>query len=465
MMKQLISVLLILCLAATMMISGAMAEEVNADPFEEIKAEFAHATKVDPYKVSVHPSRVSGWAVMRWAPSKSAPVMATYPAKQELTVLKETSSWLLVENEQTGDIGYIARADVTTELPAASSVQELKTATESDGKTTLGVIDINGAFSLRCGLPEGYAIKPVQSSSDQLVAVMTSEKPDTPEMVLSVAYDPAYASVERMNDLDEEALAVLEKTFTDTDPTVEITYGDTGLGTRLMVVRQSEEGNDYLDFLSIYKGYFVEFVMVAAQDAETKTLTDEQLQLCVDFLTDLDFVPVETASNDTSMLADGVYISNLSNYDPEAGTVHLEVMHTVLLNPAEAEALKVGDTLTVGKFSEKIEKLEKTEDGDIIINDSILLQDYGGDVHVYLDTDEYIETYVELTLPLPRDIIFYDWTDLESGEVTDEVTEHTMDEMIAMMTEDPAGFASNNVWVAFGIDGKIISVERYTSVQ
>ena len=338
--KQLISLLLVLSLAALPVMTGAMAEGA-VDPFEEITAEFAQAKKVEAYQVAVHPTRVSGWTALRWAPSKQAPIMATYPAKQELTVLKETGNWLLVENTQTGDVGYINKAYVTTEIQTAEE-KELKLATEQNGKVNLGVIDINGAFSLQCGLPEGYTMTPVRSFGDQMVAVMTSQDPAKPEMVLSVAYDPAYASVDRLNDLDDEALAVLEKTFTDVDPTVEITYGDTGLGTRLLVARQNDGGFDYLDLMSIYKGYFVEFVMVAPLTAEEKALTEEQMRLSVDFLTDLDFVPVAGEADVRAQLADSTYPADLTVENAEERTVRVVVSHALTLTPEAAAALKVG---------------------------------------------------------------------------------------------------------------------------
>ena len=109
-------------------------------------------------------------------------------------------------------------------------------AAEENGKLSLGTISINGAFNLQCGLPEGYRIQPIKMTREQILAVLVSDVPENPVMQLSVAFDETYSDVDRMNDLDEEAFALLEKTFTDVDPTVEITYGDTGLGTRLLIV-------------------------------------------------------------------------------------------------------------------------------------------------------------------------------------------------------------------------------------
>ena len=51
---------------------------------------------------------------------------------------------------------------------------------------------------------------------------------------------------------------------------------------------------DYVDILAIYKGYFIEFNMTPNPKAANQALTDEQIQMCIDFLTDVDFnIPAE----------------------------------------------------------------------------------------------------------------------------------------------------------------------------
>lgn len=173
-------------------------------------------------------------------------------------------------------------------------------AEDSAEKEKIGTISINGAFDLRCKLPEGYRVQPRKLEGTQVSALIVSDKPEKPMMQLSIVFDEAYADVDRMNDLDDEALEEIERSFTDVDPTIEITYGDTGLGTRLLIARQSNDYLNYIDFFSIYKGYMVEFVVIPSQTAEDKTLTDEQYQMCIDFLTELDFVPADGVDPETS---------------------------------------------------------------------------------------------------------------------------------------------------------------------
>ena len=456
--KRIFSLLMVLALAAAMLIPAAVAEEVavSTDPFEEITAEFSSATDVEPYMVLTKPTRVSGWVFMRWAPSNGVLHEATYPAKKELKVLKETTNWLMVQDEQTGDVGYLKKEYAAVESGEKAADKPLNPSVVENGKTDLGVIDINGAFSLQCKMAEGYTIQPVKSTSDQMIALVTNEDPAKPILMLSVAYDEAYAKVDRMNDMDDEALAVLEKTFTDMDPTVEISYGDTGLGTRLMIVRQSDSGFDYLDFLSVYKGYFVECVMIASKDVEDKTLNEDQIKMCVDFLTDLDFVPAEEAK-----APEGRWLANLTEYDAEAGTVKAELKHGIPIDAATVEALKVGDTLTVGEFSETIEEIEKTEEGTLMINHGDELVKYGDEYQLLVNGYDYLEPFANLTLTIPDDLVFMDGIDPATGEPLDQPAQHTAAEFKTMLAEEETpGFAVDNVYVTFNADGHWGLVER-----
>ena len=92
--------------AATVPVAG------STDFLTEINAEFASAVRVEPYKVTVRPTRASGWVSMRWAPSTSAQLMATYGANATLLVIRETTHWVQVEDQDTGDVGFMDKAFV-----------------------------------------------------------------------------------------------------------------------------------------------------------------------------------------------------------------------------------------------------------------------------------------------------------------------------------------------------------------
>ncbi len=84
-----------------------------SDPLEELNREFASARTVTPFRITVRPTRASGWVNLRWAPSMSTEVMATYGANSQLLVIKETTNWYQVEDQDTGDVGFIKKEFVS----------------------------------------------------------------------------------------------------------------------------------------------------------------------------------------------------------------------------------------------------------------------------------------------------------------------------------------------------------------
>ena len=160
---------------------------------------------------------------------------------------------------------------------------------ENAEKTNIGTVTINGAFEARCALPGGYTIQTIPDDNGGLISSITCADPAKPGLVLSIMFDELYASVEQLNDLTEEELAYIESTFTE-EYEVDISYTETEHGTRLMVVR--EANGEFADVYTIYKGYEFEFVLIP-NEGGAESLTDEQIQLVVKFLSDLDFVPVE----------------------------------------------------------------------------------------------------------------------------------------------------------------------------
>jgi hypothetical protein len=234
-----------------------------------------------------------------------------------------------------------------------------------------------------------------------------------------------------------------------------------------MVAREVGSDTDFVEILTVYKGYSIEFVMTPNPDGGVKELTDEQIQMCIDFLTDMDFVPADEAGVPDDM-KDAKWLASLIDYDAETGTVTVAASRTVTIPAAEAEALKVGDTLKVGNYEEAIGKLETFEDATIIINDGATLIKYGDEYHFYPDGEyEYTEPYADLKLEIPDSLVFYDGINPETGEALETDTEHTADELKAMLAEDTLpGFNTDNVYVTFDAEGNWTTVERfYTPAQ
>lgn len=60
------------------------------------------------YTVKVVPDTKTGTARLRWGPSKFAALVTYLESGHELTVLASNNSWLMVRDEASGKIGYIA---------------------------------------------------------------------------------------------------------------------------------------------------------------------------------------------------------------------------------------------------------------------------------------------------------------------------------------------------------------------
>lgn len=162
---------------------------------------------------------------------------------------------------------------------------------ENAERTALGSLNINGDFDLVCDLPEGYTL----TQLDDAIWMIAKDDPTAPGMMLSIGFDELLSDLGRLNDADEETLAAIEATFREEDE-VEITYAETAHGTKLMVVRETLEAVDYVDFYTVYEGYSIEFILFVDPTVEGYTgLSDEQIQMAIDFLSNLDFVPAAAA--------------------------------------------------------------------------------------------------------------------------------------------------------------------------
>ncbi len=196
--------------------------------------------------------------------------------------------------ERVFDTLSIEETPITLLAPdAMTGATPISFTSPAPGKETIGEISLNGAFTLKCALPAGYQVSPLDVDNGGYYFAVMSEDESKPGMILSIMYDELLSNVKRLNDLDDEALAKIAETFQAED-VVDISYTETAHGTKLMVVKEAADTIDFVDFYTIYEGYELEFVMVSGGDGEASvSLTDADIQLAIDFLSDLDFVPAE----------------------------------------------------------------------------------------------------------------------------------------------------------------------------
>jgi len=150
---------------------------------------------------------------------------------------------------------------------------------EETGKTEIGTLKVGEAFSIQSILPEGYTYMPLTGTALNMVGILSAGE-GRPVVTVSIAYNEEYADTERFNDVDEAIVEEIRDSFREADEEVAFADLETAYGTRLLKVA----GAGFVDIYTIYKGYELEFVMTGA------ALTDADVQMLVDFISDMDFV-------------------------------------------------------------------------------------------------------------------------------------------------------------------------------
>ena len=333
---------------------------------------------------------------------------------------------------------------------------------EETGKQTFGTIRVNGEFTLKGLLPEGYHIIPFELDDDSILSFIRNEDPTKPEMTLAIAYDETYSDVDRLNDLDDDALAILEKTFTDTDPYADITYDETAYGTRLLQCRTTSDTYDSLTVFSIYKGYFVEFTITPGKVAIDQKLTDEEVAQCNYFLSELDFV--EGAEEPEVKVEGKTFTANITGYDAEEKTLDVTLLRPVVMTEWDAVKINEGDTIRIGETEVEIVTLSYDGDDAVINDEYYLRKNADGLYNPYYYDSPVLETAKEMTIQVPDSLVFTDDIDPESGTVLDEVKTGTAADLFAALDaakEDGVGFASENLSITFDENGEAASIERF----
>ena len=147
---------------------------------------------------------------------------------------------------------------------------------EDTGKTEMGTLNVGTAFSIRSKVPEGYRWLSVTSTELNIIGLLTAGG-GKPAVTVSIAYNEEYEGVERFNDVD------IRQSFLDMDEEVVFEDLKTAYDTRLLKVT----GDGFVDIYTIYKSYELEFVMTG------EGMTEADVQMLVDFISDMDFAVVE----------------------------------------------------------------------------------------------------------------------------------------------------------------------------
>ena len=149
-------------------------------------------------------------------------------------------------------------------------------------------VKVNDGLTLRAVIPDGYEM--VDLTDDNGILYLFESKDETkPLLLLSLGVDDAWPAGTKLNNLSDEDLKEIENSrFLAYDPDMEITYTETAYGTKLLVAAQADRS--MVVFYSLYEGYEIEFDLTMVDGS---ALTQEQIDACVTFLSDLDFVFTE----------------------------------------------------------------------------------------------------------------------------------------------------------------------------
>ena len=90
-------------------------------------------------------------------------------------------------------------------------------AESTEAKTELGTLNVNGAFAIECAVPEDYSLSIQDQDSAYIRATLKSTDEAKPTVGISIAYNEEIADIDRLNDVSEEGLRLIEASFQQMD--------------------------------------------------------------------------------------------------------------------------------------------------------------------------------------------------------------------------------------------------------
>ena len=165
---------------------------------------------------------------------------------------------------------------------------------ETAQRESMGNLKVKDAFNIMYKPMEGYDMIVENETDTEIYALFQAkdakEDDDRPLMLLTIAYDDENSNVGRLNDLSAEEKDFLKDIWFIEYEDYDLEVRETAYGTELWVVREKDEELDIMaaNILTLYRGYMIEFYLISTADS----LQEEYLQKAIDFLSDMDFVPV-----------------------------------------------------------------------------------------------------------------------------------------------------------------------------
>ena len=148
------------------------------------------------------------------------------------------------------------------------------------------VVEFREKIQLGGSIPEGYRFTLLEQQELSMCGQVVSDDPAAPCLEVFIAFNESYAAAESLKDLDENAVNIIKQGFSEE---YDVTFGqfETASGDSLLLIR--DNGGRFVDFYTVCLGHEIELTLFPA---EGQTLTDAQVNSCLELMRTLDIVPV-----------------------------------------------------------------------------------------------------------------------------------------------------------------------------
>lgn len=157
-------------------------------------------------------------------------------------------------------------------------------------------ITMAGAFSISYDkLPEYYTMETVQDDALKFTAVIRSTDETRPAMILNISFSDEWSGIDTLADATEQDMLELQDDFylvTEMDEgDLEFSEAETGMGTKLLIAK--DKYGTLGAVYCIYKSHEIEIDIFPGTAGNP--VTENDIQTVIQFLTDIEFTPVDTA--------------------------------------------------------------------------------------------------------------------------------------------------------------------------
>lgn len=153
-------------------------------------------------------------------------------------------------------------------------------------------VDFRDRFQIRAALPDGYRLSVLDQNDLTLEGEIRSDDPAAPVMQLYISFNESYAAVNTLNDQPEAELEAIRQSFLE-EYTASFDTLTSSSGIPMLVVRETGEAPDFLDFYTVFQGHEIELWLSKPMDAEDPSVSDAQIALWTDFARSLEIVSLQ----------------------------------------------------------------------------------------------------------------------------------------------------------------------------